>query len=143
MDARRGLRGRHAPSERVLGFTNRWYPRVLENPKPYTLRDGTEILVTTGPLFLATKVEAFNGRGRGDFMSSKDMEDIIILFDGRSEIVDELRAAEPELRRFIQQACAKWLEHRDFDYVVQGTVEEGRSDEVLERIRIVATLDHA
>ncbi|MEM9461433.1 MAG: hypothetical protein AAGF11_45135, partial [Myxococcota bacterium] len=74
-----------APDERVLQFTNRWYSRVLESPRLRRLPNGIEIFVTTGPLFLATKVEAFNGRGGGDFLSSKDMEDIIIIFDGRVE----------------------------------------------------------
>ena len=127
-----------APDERVLQFTNRWYSRVLENPRPHRLSDGTEILVTTGPLFLATKVEAFNGRGGGDFMSS---EDIVIIFDGRSELVDEVKTAEPELRRFLKKAFAEWLEHPYFGYAVEGAVEDGRVDEVLERMRAIAELD--
>jgi hypothetical protein len=52
-----------APDERVLGFTNRWYPDTLEHAEPRQLHDGTQILVATAPLFLATKVEAFRGRG--------------------------------------------------------------------------------
>lgn len=128
------------PDERVLGFTNRWYSSVLEHPRPYRLRDGTEIFVTTAPLFLATKVEAFRGRGQDDVLSSKDIEDIIIICEGRAEIVEEVRAAEPELRKFLQEACAALLGHRDFTYAIEGTVEEGRAEEVLERIRFVAEL---
>jgi hypothetical protein len=33
--------------------------------------------MVTAPYFLATKIEAFYGRGKKDFLASHDMEDII------------------------------------------------------------------
>ena len=50
------------------------------------LRD-LEIRVVTAPYFIATKIEAFRGRGRGDFLASHDLEDLIFVIDGRSSIV--------------------------------------------------------
>jgi hypothetical protein len=35
-------------------------------------------------------MEAFLARGRGDYLTSHDMEDIITLIDGRREIVEEI-----------------------------------------------------
>ena len=49
----------------------------------------------------ATKLEAFNGRGKGDFMASHDMEDIIALVDGRNELVEEVAKAPEDLRTHL------------------------------------------
>jgi len=74
----------------VLGFTNRWYADAVRTAERVSLGDGLDIRVVTAPAFVATKLEAFVGRGRGDFLSSHDLEDILNIVDGRSELVDEL-----------------------------------------------------
>jgi hypothetical protein len=43
--------------------------------------------------------EAFDGRGKGDYLASHDIEDIIAVLDGRPVIVDEVKRAEPDLIR--------------------------------------------
>jgi len=53
--------------------------------------EGIEIRIASAPHFLATKVEAFLGRGNNDFMGSADMEDIITIIDGRTEIIQEIK----------------------------------------------------
>ena len=57
------------------------------------------------PYFLATKVDAFLNRGEGDYYGSHDLEDLIVVVDGRPEIVDEVRTnATPELRAFLRDS---------------------------------------
>ena len=46
---------------------------------------------------VATKIEAFHGRGDGDYLASSDFEDIIRLIDGRPELVDEILIAPREV----------------------------------------------
>ena len=60
----------------VLGFTNRWYAAALAHATwvPLGTRD---IRLITAPYFLATKFEAFHGRGHGDVRGSHDLEDIV------------------------------------------------------------------
>lgn len=132
------------PYEGVLGFSNRWYSSALEHSRPHVLPDGTQILVTTGPHFLATKVEAFRGRGQGDFLESKDLEDIITVFDGRAELVEEIAQAEAELRGFLQSALAEWAKDPEFENAVcghlPGGLDEGRDEVVMERIHAAARL---
>jgi hypothetical protein len=43
---------------------------------------------------LATKIEAFNGRGHEDFLGSRDFGDMISLIDGREELVAEVQRSE-------------------------------------------------
>lgn len=130
------------PREDVLGFTNRWYQATLEQAREQPLPDGTVILVATGPLFLATKIDAFRGRGDGDYFASKDMEDIITVLDGRPEIVEEVAAVEPGLRSFLRDAFAEWLKRRDFADVVAGHLldmdSQARAEVVLERVASIA-----
>jgi hypothetical protein len=86
--------------EASLGFSNRWYGAAFEHAKPMDV-SGLNIRVVTGPFFLATKLEAFNGRGKGDFMASHDMEDVIALIDGRKELVEEVAQAPIDLRKHL------------------------------------------
>jgi len=52
--------------EKILGFSNRWYRAAMESSVTERLSDDLEIRIVTGPFFVATKLEAFKGRGRGD-----------------------------------------------------------------------------
>lgn len=132
-----------APHERVLGFANRWYEAALDHRKERELPDGTTIHITTGPLFLATKIEAFRGRGGGDFWASKDMEDIVAVLDGRPELVDEVDEAEDELGAFMAEAFAEWLGERDFRDAVSGHLpgdagSQERAEVIIERVEALA-----
>lgn len=70
----------------MLGFSNRWYPTAIETAQTLSIA-GHDVRVVTPALFVATKLEAFHGRGRDDIFASHDLEDIIAVVDGRPEIV--------------------------------------------------------
>jgi predicted nucleotidyltransferase len=90
------------PSEAdILGFENRWQGRAVPHALERVLPSGAVIRAVSPPYLLATKVEAFKGRGRGDFLGSRDFGDIIALIDGRAELADEVAAAEAELRAYL------------------------------------------
>lgn len=80
--------------ETILGFSNRWYKPAIEAATVVEL-DGFELRVVTTPYFIGTKLEAFRGRGKGDFYASSDLEDIISVLDGRSTLVDDARIPRP------------------------------------------------
>ena len=85
----------------VLSFHNRWYPLAVSTAGPMTLPSGRSIKLIAAPVFVATKLEAFKGRGNGDFLVSHDLEDIVTVVDGRPALIDELRGAPEELRTYI------------------------------------------
>jgi predicted nucleotidyltransferase len=70
--------------EKILGFSNRWYRAAMDAATTRQLAEDLEIRVVTAPFFLATKLEAFKGRGKGDFSGSRDLEDLIAVVDGRA-----------------------------------------------------------
>lgn len=53
--------------EGILGFTNRWYRAAMDTAQETELQTGLRIRVVTAPYFLATKLEAFRGRGKGGY----------------------------------------------------------------------------
>jgi hypothetical protein len=80
----------------ILGFSNRWYPLALDTAQPQELPSGRSVRIVTAPVFLATKLEAFRGRGQGDFLFSHDLEDLMAVVDGRLRVlgVAGLRVAD-------------------------------------------------
>jgi hypothetical protein len=84
---------------------------------------------------LATKLEAFRDRGRGDLFGSHDFEDLITLIDRREELVEEVRDAPAELRAFVAAEFGELLAHRDFDPAGEGALAGGpETQERFERI---------
>lgn len=108
--------------EAILGFSNRWYRQALETARAYELTDDIVIRLLTPPYFVATKLEAYKGRGNNDPLASHDMEDILNIVDGRPELVDEIRAAQEDVRLYIAEQIDELLAHEMIDYAIQGIV---------------------
>ncbi|EJZ56870.1 hypothetical protein V9L13_26830 [Pseudomonas sp. RSB 5.4] len=104
----------------VLGYANRWFVEGLARANKFTLPSGTVIQIFKPTYFLATKLEAFSGRGGGD-PYHKDVEDIIILIDGRPELLEEVRQAESELKEFITNGVRALRVLSGIDYVIESS----------------------
>jgi hypothetical protein len=63
---------------------------------------GTVIRSITAPYFLATKLEAFQSRGKGDVFASHDLEDVIAVIDGRPAITEETKPPGREFGHSFQ-----------------------------------------
>lgn len=128
--------------EAVLGFTNRWYDLGMKTSVTHDLTDTLTIRLLTPPLFLATKLEAWRGRGKNDMLFSHDLEDILLVVDGRVELVDEVKAAPPELRAYLAKAFQALMIHPEFDHLVEGNARPaGREVIIHERIALLAGID--
>ncbi|MGK2938945.1 MAG: nucleotidyl transferase AbiEii/AbiGii toxin family protein [Solirubrobacteraceae bacterium] len=95
---------------RVLGFASVWQARAFPHAAERRLPSGATLRAITPPYLVATKTEAFAGRGRGDFLASHDFEDVVRLVDGRSELVDEIDAADAALRGYLAAEVGGWLD---------------------------------
>jgi hypothetical protein len=96
----------------LLGFGNEWFARSFPMATKYRLPSKTEIRVLPSPYFLATKIEAFHHRGGGDFLLSRDVEDIVAVLDGRLEMVKEIQASEQELVSYLSLVIPRGIEPR-------------------------------
>jgi len=131
--------------EDILGFSNRWYELGLKTATDLELKDDVVIRVLTPPLFMATKLEAFLGRGGNDLLSSRDIGDILVVIDGRPELATEIAAAPSNVSEFIADQFALLSKHPDFENAVLGNLRDpGRAELAFRRIsEIIAANDHA
>lgn len=97
----------------ILGFSNIWYRPAFENSQRIQIGEN-EIQIITAPYFLATKLDAFHGRGQADFRLSHDLEDIVTVVDGRIELANEVRAAPADLQKYLTKEFGALLSNRDF-----------------------------
>ena len=109
------------------------------------LPSGRSIRAVSAPFLLATKLEAFDGRGRGDFLGSRDFADVIALVDGREELVDEIRSAPGELRTYLAEELSRMTAHPRFADGLFGALlpdsgSQARSELVI-RPRLRAIVD--
>jgi predicted nucleotidyltransferase len=135
------------PSEPgVLGFRNRWYPLAVKTAQPVALPAGIAIRLISAPVFLATKLEAFKDRGRGDFLLSHDLEDVITVVIGRDSLLDEVRAGPGELRNYLAGEFAALVASDDFLDALAGhlpgdAASQRRLPELIARLRALATIE--
>lgn len=97
------------PVDAFLGFTNRWYGLALETAVGYTLPSGRRIRTIAAPVFLATKLEAFAGRGNRDYLSSHDLGDFVSVIDGRENLLEEWQASDSKLRSYLRDRVSELL----------------------------------
>lgn len=123
----------------ILGFGNEWYQPALDAAVVVALPSGKRIRMVTASYFLATKLAAFDGRGKGDYVMSHDMEDFVAVLDGRPEIVNEVERADEALRKHLRTRFAGLLRDRDFAAALPGhlpgdAASQARAPLVIERI---------
>lgn len=131
-------------NEDILGFSNKWYDKAMDNAKTVSLRNG-DIRMVSAPYFLATKLEAFYGRGRNDYIASHDLEDLIAVLDGRASLVQEVLESSEVLQVYLADAFEKLLSNDDFldalhGHVLADAVSQSRVVIVQERMRKIAAI---
>lgn len=125
----------------ILGFSNSWYADAFVHASECEI-EGLRIRHITPAYFLATKLEAFHGRGGGDYLSSHDMEDLIALIDGRIEIVQDVTSADGAVKEYLAEQFSKLLGEGDFMDALPGHLNgdpasQARVPIILDRIRAI------
>jgi predicted nucleotidyltransferase len=105
-------------SEKFMGFTNRWYAEGVEHAVLTDIKDN-QIKILSLPYFIATKIEAFKGRGDGDYMASSDIEDIITVLDGFEPRTFKLGE---QVSLYLNKELQNFLNNRNFNDAIPGHV---------------------
>ena len=73
-------------------------------------------------------------------MTSHDLEDILIVVDGREELLSEVKTIDADVRHFIAEQIRELQEHYDFDALIEGSIlgPDGRADLVRDRLSALA-----
>ena len=106
--------------EKILGLSNRWYKPAMDTAQAHELEPALRVRVVTGVFFVATKLEAFGGRGKNDYLQSHDLEDLIAVVDGRAELVEEIKAGPQNARTYIASEIKKLLAIGSFVAALPG-----------------------
>ncbi len=93
-------------NKEILGFSNPWYQIGFQESIVYKLPSQQRINIFPVTYLLASKIEAFNSRGKQNLYSSHDLEDIILLLDGCPYIEENIQKADTKVKNFIK----KWFE---------------------------------
>lgn len=128
-----------------LGFKNTWYEPALATAGKRELEPGLTILLISPVYFCASKLEVFRDRGKDDYQSSRDLEDMISVIDGREELVGEINAAKGDVRSYLGKQIAQLLQARGFLDALAGHLppddaSQARLTIVTERLRAIARL---
>jgi hypothetical protein len=125
--------------ESILGFSNRWYQTAISQYTISKLNDHSSIKVVTAPVFIATKLEAYHTRGQADPIMSHDLEDILMVIDGREELLEDIKNAPLTVQNYLTHEF-KHLQHKTFfDDLIAGTFLAARGSIVHERVRMISS----
>lgn len=129
----------------ILGFHNRWYTYAVESAQAVTLPSKAAIKLITAPAFVATKLEAFKGRGAQDYLASHDLEDIITIIDGRLTLLDEARVTPTELQQYIAGEFRALIEIPDFLDALPGhlpgdAASQAKLPRLVEKLQLLAAI---
>jgi predicted nucleotidyltransferase len=92
----------------IIGFNELWIRKANEE----------DIKILSAPCYLATKFEAFNDRGSGDYRTSHDFEDIIYVIDNRTTIIEEIKVADDRIKLFLIEEVNKILESHYYEEIL-------------------------
>ena len=131
--------------EHILGFSNRWYAPAIPSAQQMEIA-GHRIRVIAPIYFIATKFEAFRGRGNNDYYGSQDLEDVIAVIDGRPEIVNEGRTAPADLRTYVTSEARRLLGTPAFiealpGFLLPDSASQARLSLLLRRLTMLAESD--
>jgi len=109
------------------------------------LEKGLKIRLVAPVYFCASKLEAFAGRGKNDFSGSRDLEDLIAVVDGRSELVGEIQTTANAVRSYLAQEIRKLISIREFNDALPGHVppdaaSQERVGTIISRLEEIASL---
>ena len=131
--------------ENTLGFTNIWYKAALETAQTHKISPSLIIKVVNAVFFCATKIEAFRGRGKGDYLSSHDLEDLIAIIDGREELAKEISDSDNDVRKYIAEQTKILLKTRAFldalpGHLLPDQASQARIPILYKRLRHISEL---
>ncbi len=113
----------------ILGFSNRWYADAINNSEAVSITESLAIRLVTPAHFIATKLEAFFGRGNGDYWGSHDLEDIMTVIDGRPEMLRELAEVNKELKYYIARTISGLIKAEGFREAAAGHLPPDRASQ--------------
>ncbi len=92
----------------VIGFSNKWYPEGFLEAVTIQL-DEQYVKIFSLPYFIASKLEAFKGRGENDYRFSSDFEDIVYVLENNDDVERQIINAPDTVLQYLKNEFRKLL----------------------------------
>jgi predicted nucleotidyltransferase len=124
----------------ILGFSNRWYPDGFRHSVTYALDENLEIQIFPLAYFMASKLEAFQSRGKGQYRTSTDFEDLVYIWENNAQFNTILSAHwhKPQLKEFLQSEIKNMVKDPAFEEGLLAHLEP--LTRYMQQTRIIAQL---
>ncbi len=120
----------------ILGFSNIWYPEGFKNAINKKIDDQAEVKIFSIPYFLASKWEAYKGRGRNDLRTSHDFEDMVYILENVDGIGEDLLHAPDSIKNYFRSELINLIETSKFEEGVSAHISNREyANEVFEEIK--------
>jgi hypothetical protein len=123
-------------------FASRFMRDAFAMPRRYPVADMKAKLVNAA-FFMAVKLEAFQGRGQGNYQTSDDLNDLVSLLSARAEVAYDLKLAAPQVRAFVQKTLAELKPKHEFQEAIKRILNNDatRIELALARLNEVVRID--
>ncbi len=116
-------------SAAAIGMRSRWFQEALSSAALRPVGPGESAPIIRPAFFLATKLEAFKDRGKGDYQASHDLEDLLAVVDGCANIADQVAEGPTDLRQFLAEEFSALLDKNAFREALPGHLPGGLGDQ--------------
>jgi predicted nucleotidyltransferase len=118
---------------RAIGWApaNPWFAPGFDSKEIVTV-EGQNIYVMPVYYFLASKFTAFNERGNNEPRTSHDFEDIIYIFDNRTDLVEQVLKAPDDVKIFLKKEIGIIIQDTRKQEAILGNLYHETRDERFE-----------
>ncbi len=109
---------------RISGFLNKWHKIGAENYVFFKINKKQKIKILSTPLFIASKLEAFENRGNGDYRTSHDIEDIVTILNGNSKVLKTILEGREDVKKYLKEKFSKIAKHRSFSEIIYAHLSQ-------------------
>ncbi len=109
----------------TIGFNTKWYPEGFQKAIDYSIDADNTVKILAAPYFIATKLEAFNDRGKGDGRMSHDFEDVIFVLENRSSIWEEMNSLDGAIKEYLLSEFTRLISNPHIFEWIDSHVERG------------------
>ena len=121
-------------NEKVLGFSNKWYASGFQKAIDYEIDRQHTIKIFPAPYFIASKLEAFKGRGKNDGRTSTDFEDIVFVIANRKKVWEEFSDTDNAVKVYLKKEFSRLLDNQFLNEWIAAHLAPAFMDEQLKII---------
>ena len=124
-------------SEEIPGFGNSWHKPAFITAPSCDLGQKVTLKLFRPEYFLASKFDAFKGRGKNGGRTSTDFEDMVYLFNNRTTLWQKIEKSDILVKEYFLERLKSLLTNRYIKEWISGHLErseQGMTIHILENM---------